>query len=303
MNAGTPNAMQARPPGAQNFPIANNVPVNLHIPAGKQRNNSGSGPQVQAGQSPQMRPPNQPILPQGAVPNQNPNTSAQLATLQRMINQGIPVQGNGQQFVRPPMNPAMYAAAQQNMAQQAQSQAQGQLQGQGQGQPRQTPEQFISHQQQVGAVPGADGSNRPLAPQVMRNTTATGTPAIQPGLPDAASHGLLSRTTWAPSPEYDAALVAKLSEFRPSIRASARGNRVLGDVVLERMPEALRALADEVDQDGDGDKALEHVSGLPGQKKRKVQELAESVDRGLVIEEEVETVCVVELVTSILLCE
>jgi hypothetical protein len=272
--AGTPSAMQARP--QQNFAITNNVPTNLHIPAGKQRNNSASGPQQQAGQSPQVRPPAQ-ILPQGAVPNQNPNTSAQLATLQRMINQGIPVQGNGQQFPRPPMNPAMYAAAQQSMQQ---------AQAQGQGQARQTPEQFMNHQQQQGAVPI---SERPLAPQVMRNTTATGTPAIQSGSNDAA-HGLLSRTSWVPTAEYDAALISKLSEFRPSIRASSRGNRVLGDVVLERMPEALRALADEVDQDGDGDKGLENVSGLPGQKKRKVQELAESVDRGLVINDDVEKV-------------
>lgn len=270
--AGTPN-IQARP--AANFPIANNVPANLHIPAGKQRNNSSGGAQQQAGQSPQMRPPAQ-ILPQGAAPNQNPSTSAQLATLQRMINQGIPVQGNGQQFPRPPINPAMYAAAQQSMQQ-----------AQGQGQTRQTPEQFMNHQQQQGGVPG---SERPLAPQVMRNNTASGASAIQGGSNDSAN-GLLSRTSWVPTPEYDAKLIASMSEFRPSIRSSLRGNRILGDVVLERMPEALRALADEVDQDGDGDKGLENVSGLPGQKKRKVQELAESVDRGLVIDGDVEKVC------------
>jgi hypothetical protein len=103
--AGTPNAMQARAPAPNNF-MPNNVPVNLHIPAGKQRNASSN--QSQAGQSPQMRPPNQPILPQG-TPNANATQSAQLATLQRMINQGIPVQG-GNGFVRPPVNPALYAA-------------------------------------------------------------------------------------------------------------------------------------------------------------------------------------------------
>lgn len=264
--AGTPNTMQARAPAPNSF-MPNNVPVNLHIPAGKQRNNSSGGAN-QAGQSP-MRPPNQLILPQGA-PNSNSNQNAQIATIQRMISQGIPVQGANGQFVRPPVNPALYAA-QQNM--------------QGQGQ-RQTPEQFMNHQQQNGQ----DG-NRSIAPQVLR-TSSTGTPVGQNHMQsDVISHGLLNRTNWQPTPESDAALADKLAEFRPSIRSSGRGTRVLNDVVMEIMPESLRVIADEVDQGGDSKKGLENVSGLPGQKKRKVQELADGIDRGLVIDEDIEKVC------------
>jgi hypothetical protein len=107
---------------------------------------------------------------------------------------------------------------------------------------------------------------------------------------DVISHGLFARANWGPTPESDAALAEKLGEFRPSIRASGRGNRVLNDVIMERMPEALRAIADEVDQSGDSQKTLDNASGLPGQKKRKVQELAEGIDRGLVIDEDIEKV-------------
>jgi len=257
--AGTPNAMQARAPAPNNF-MPNNVPVNLHIPAGKQRNASSN--QSQAGQSPQMRPPNQPILPQG-TPNANATQSAQLATLQRMINQGIPVQG-GNGFVRPPVNPALYAA-QQGM------------------QPRQTPEQFMNNPQQPGE------GNRAIAPQVLR-TQSTGTPV---GPSEVISHGLLNRTIWQPTPESDATLAEKLAEFRPSIRSSGRGNRILNDVIMEIMPESLRAIADEVEEGGDS--KTENESGLPGQKKRKVQEVAEGIDRGLVIDEDIEKVSYVLL--------
>jgi hypothetical protein len=59
---------------------------------------------------------------------------------------------------------------------------------------------------------------------------------------------------------------------------------------MEIMPESLRAIADEVDQDGDSKKA-DNASGLPGQKKRKVQELADGIDRGLIIDEDIEKVC------------
>ena len=62
----------------------------------------------------------------------------------------------------------------------------------------------------------------------------------------------------------------------------------MNDVIMEIMPESLRAIADEVDEGAS--KKTENASGLPGQKKRKVQELAVGIDRGLVIDEDIEKV-------------
>lgn len=66
---------------------------------------------------------------------------------------------------------------------------------------------------------------------------------------------------------------------------------MLSDVVLQKLPDEIKAIIDEVEMVGEGDKGGEDSSGLPGQKKRKVQELAEGIDKGLVIDEDVETVC------------
>ena len=67
--------------------------------------------------------------------------------------------------------------------------------------------------------------------------------------------------------------------------------RVLGDVVFERMPESLRAIAEEAES-GVGVKKdkLDQGTGMPGQKKRKVAELAEGIDRELVLDGDVESV-------------
>lgn len=64
-------------------------------------------------------------------------------------------------------------------------------------------------------------------------------------------------------------------------------DRVLNDVLVEKMPEALRAIAEEAEV---GDEVGGESSGLPGQKKRKVQELAEGIDKALVIDRDIETV-------------
>lgn len=284
---------QQQQPGGPNFPIPNNVTVNLHIPAGKQRNSSaGSGQQGQASASPQMRPP--PIQPQGGTPGAGqggggPPNQAQIQTIQRMIQQGIPIQhaAQAQQQVqqqqqggypppRGPMNPAMFANQQQQ---------------QQQGPPRQTPEQFMNNQQ--GGEMGGNG--RAAGPQAFRNggsDVGAGAGAQHYAAMDR-SQGSLARTTWAPTAEYDATLREKLGEFRPSLRmrnGGRRGDRILGDVLLEKMPEEIKAIADEVEMVGEGDMAGDETSGYPGQKKRKVQELADTVDKGLVIDEDVETV-------------
>jgi hypothetical protein len=122
---------------------------------------------------------------------------------------------------------------------------------------------------------------------------------LPPGSIDRSA-SLLSRATWQPSPESDTALLEKLNGFNSSIRPHGRAtlaqglgvSRVLGDVVLERMPDGLRAIADEAENDVEVEKKEERTgrTGLPGQKKRKVQELAETIDKALVIDKEVETV-------------
>jgi hypothetical protein len=103
------------------------------------------------------------------------------------------------------------------------------------------------------------------------------------------SNSLYSRTSWVPTAEYDAGLRAKL--FGSQVPTRGRlGVRVIGDVVVEKMPEGLRALAEEVvggiEEQGD--------ERLPGQRKRKIQDLADNVDKGLIIDREVESVCHVE---------
>jgi hypothetical protein len=60
----------------------------------------------------------------------------------------------------------------------------------------------------------------------------------------------------------------------------------------------LRAIADEVEEGGDS-KKLDNASGLPGQKKRKVQEVAEGIDRGLVIDEDIEKVSPVHFIVAV----
>lgn len=67
--------------------------------------------------------------------------------------------------------------------------------------------------------------------------------------------------------------------------------RILSEVVLERLPEGLNALADDAEAELSGDKKkTEEGSGMPGQKKRKVAELAETIDKQLEVDPHVETV-------------
>ena len=124
---------------------------------------------------------------------------------------------------------------------------------------------------------------------------------------------LLAQKTWAPSTEHDQALIEKLKAWQPPIKHGGRGmlaarmgsDRVVGDVLMERLPDGLRAAVDEtttavlglgMDEASKGDKSKAGLggegSGLPGQKKRKVQELADAVDKGLVLDHEVETVSI-----------
>jgi hypothetical protein len=117
------------------------------------------------------------------------------------------------------------------------------------------------------------------------------------------SASLLSRATWTPTAESDNELRTKLfdmyaSPARTSVRATLLEGLStvppLANVLGERLPDELRALAD-----GDGDakeiepKSKKHDlegSGMPGQKKQRIQDLAQTVDKTMEIERPVEDV-------------
>lgn len=100
------------------------------------------------------------------------------------------------------------------------------------------------------------------------------------------------RTTWVPTPEHDAAIQKLLNglhrpiKSRPTLTQGLGVNRILGDVLGELLPDDLRALAEgeHVEQ------RKEDETGLPGQKRRRVQDLASGIDRSLMITPEVEQV-------------
>lgn len=64
----------------------------------------------------------------------------------------------------------------------------------------------------------------------------------------------------------------------------------MSDVPLEKVPDAIRAIAEEADRESMALKKKEVDPALPSAKKRKVQDVADSVDKGLIITEEVENV-------------
>lgn len=190
-----------------------------------------------------MRPPMQAATP-------TPQQQQQAGLIQRMINQGIPVQQNG--MVRPPLQQPAVSDIRPHML--------------------------------LDQITNRTESERPMMNQ-LRHSSEMAVPQLD------KSASLLSRVTWKPTPEHDTALRDKMNDTRPAGRMgrATLGStmRVLGDVLVERIPEGLKAMAEEATLDS---QAKEEVSGLPGQKKRKVQELAETIDKELVIDTSVETV-------------
>ena len=254
--------MQYRAPNNNNignFAVPqNNVSANLHIPPSRQRS-------LQPGESPvatgsPMRPP-APMQPM----------QSQAAAIQRMLSQGIPVSANAQNGNQQQMMGLQQIAGQDIK-----------------------PYMLL---QQMKAQAGQNGDPSVMRPGQIRQLSDH---SVQP---TDRSGSLLSRVSWTPSSEHDTSLKEKLSGFQRSIRPTGRStlaqglgvSRVLGDVLVERMPEGLRAIADEAEsgmmgEDGEGKGKEVEGSGLPGQKKRKVSEVAETVDRTLDIDSEVETV-------------
>ena len=245
---GTPNQTQPRPP-QQSFPIPNNVPQNLHIPPGKQRNLAPQSTGSPAQASPMQAAP-QPTQSHAQI-------QAQAQAIQNMIRQGIPVNVN-------------QAAA---------------LATQATPQPNVRPEVLLQ-QMTAQAQNGEEARARQMNDALAQHQSDR-------------SNSLLNKVSWKPSAEYDTALRDKLSELQRTLRPTGRSTlsqglgaaRVLSDVLVERMPEALTAMAEEAIMGIDEEDGEEKEAGLPGQKKRKISELASSVDKGFEIGREVEQVC------------
>ena len=106
----------------------------------------------------------------------------------------------------------------------------------------------------------------------------------------------LPKPTWVPTEAHDAKLMKIMSEPSRKVPSSGRSTmgrngvpRILEGASFEALPEALRVLLAETDDQAKGQDTVD--ASLPGTRKRRFQELADTVDRDLIIENEVETVC------------
>ncbi|KAI9634663.1 transcription initiation factor TFIID subunit A-domain-containing protein [Dioszegia hungarica] len=112
------------------------------------------------------------------------------------------------------------------------------------------------------------------------------------------SDSVLAQAKWLPDAAYDAALREKLAQFQAPVKVGGRSTlmqgfaqgRVMSDVPLERVPDAIRAIAEEADRESMAQKKKEVDPALSSSKKRKIQDVADNVDKGLKIDGEVEHV-------------
>lgn len=253
----SPAMMQARPIG---FPVLNQS--NLYIPPNKQRNMQAQS-QSPGPQSPAVRPNLNAAM--AAAQQQQQQQQNQ----QRAFPQGIPINQNAAAGspIRPP--------------------------GMVQVPPGQhlTPGMILSDLDKKNVVPTAQA-----AP--MRPTNDV------PGALLDRSQSVMSKTTWQPTPESDKALRDQLllahqvparSAGRATLLEGLATNPVLTNVLGEQLPSDLRALADgEIESKAELDKGKKHelegATGLPGQKKMKMQEFAETIDASLNVDWPVEDV-------------
>jgi len=256
-----------RPPSG--FQLPNNVPNNLHIPPSKQGNLGQPGATANGS----------PMRPSLQIPGISAANQPHAAVLQRMIQQGISVNPSG-------------------IPNGVRSQTGQQISGQDI-----KPYMLLQQMEQQQPTQGQMEEGRPHPPNQVQKTSDMTVPQLD------RSQSLLSRVSWQPSADHDARLKDKISGFQRPLKPSGRAtlyqglgmNRILGEVLLECMPEALRAIAEEAESGvasdaevGEGGKGKIDSDGIwmPGQKKRKVQELAETVDKALVIDRDVETVSI-----------
>ena len=100
-----------------------------------------------------------------------------------------------------------------------------------------------------------------------------------------------AKTSWNPTESSDQALKNALSAFhrlKAKKKTTLGSGRVLGDLLLEAPPDGLRMLVDEDEKVGV--EGVMEGSGLPGHKRRRIQEIAETVDKGLVVSSDIEEV-------------
>ncbi|ODN74338.1 hypothetical protein L202_06754 [Cryptococcus amylolentus CBS 6039] len=270
------------PAAAGGFNGLNNV-SNLHIPAGKARGLQGQGQGVGVG-SPNMR------LLQPAGDGQQqlpPGLQADPSIVQRLLEQGIPVQQAAQVFARHQQQLAAAAAAAAAAAggNAAYPGLAAQHPGGGTPQPQRniTPAMLLA--QYSHDMPSRPPPSRPE--QIVPDAPA----------PTDQSLSILSRASWAPNYADD---VRVESMFRPQT-AGETGSRTVGRGTLgwrrveregvDDWPEGLREAVDEEaeEEEGEEGEGKGRASGMPGQKRRKVQEVAEEVDKALRIPKDSET--------------
>jgi hypothetical protein len=272
------NANNVRPTG--NFNMPNNVSANLHIPPTRQRPMGNQQPGAVG--SPMRLPVNvngAQNLPQGAAQQAPAQIAAAVQAAQAVQMLNANMQARGTPAARPPLP----------------GQATSQIR------PQAILEQAAAAQNELAA--NAQMS-RPMTSNFRRNSELVSAPMMHD-----QSGSLLNQANWKPSTEHDIKvrehLQAAVSVVRPHRAGAALGplDKVLGEVVLAKMPDALAALLEEAEAGvGDDDdmgsmgpgqakiKSDMADTGFPGQKKRSIQDVADSVDRGLIMEGGVENV-------------
>ena len=285
--AGSPQPNPANTPGGtqrSSFSLsgqaAQNVSDNLHIPANKHRNSIIAGQQgpgtpqsngVPTAGSP-MRMPHMlgNALNNAGTPPQHQQSPANQQKLQRLLDAGIPVQPNRQ----------MMAMAMAQQADLARVRPEAILNG---GNPNAI--QQLAHDRRLSS----GGAGEPNV------ASASGT--MQLPWNDAKSGSILMQAKWQPDQDHDAKLLDKLQEPAKQTFSSSRATygrsgvpRILGGVALEVIPASIRALLEEMDDAAKGNDVADPA--YPGIKKRRFQELADTVDRTLVIDHDAETVSI-----------
>lgn len=286
--AGTPGAAsQNRPSSRQSFSgnnSAQNVSANLHIPANKQRAFAATAPgQINPGAN---NAPGTPGSASGTGNASSPGLSmapsalnhgtptsqhqqAMMSNTQRLLNTGYPVQPNRAMMqqsidlakVKPEM---LISTIDPNM-------------------PRQAP---MSDQAKRSSEYAGTGGSSSIGGAMFSSQEKAKT--------------LLGQAKWQPTEEGDVELLKMLrkvyepnmSSGRPSLSRMAQ-SRIVTSTTLEAMPEALRVMMEETERDLAAENRLKEADpSYPGTRKRRFQELADTVDKGLIIGDDVEMVSV-----------
>jgi hypothetical protein len=289
------SAQQALQGQGQGQGGAQNVSANLHIPANKQRlfaaaaaanaaqqhaaanggapGTPGSGSAGNAGSPMRIQMPPNALMQGTPTPHtQQMLLQAQSQASQRLLNAGFPIQAQSgrallQQSVdmnkvKPEM---LISTIDPNM-------------------PRQPPSDLARRSSEYGGSSSLVG-------------TGAGGPGLHASAADRAI-SMLAQAKFVPTDEGDEELREKLREvYRPgphtgrATLARSAMTRVMTGAPAERVPEVLRALIEETEGAIKAEQSVREAdASLPGTRKRRFQELADTVDRGLIIADETEMV-------------